>query len=91
LAEGDEGEDGEDPATKLLRLDVGTAAGGAGESQKNEPRPGEPEKEAAPENDGEALVAETADGRRDIEGPGESMSIPESDNAGFEGDWDGSV
>lgn len=65
LADGEEdGEAGEDP-TRLLRF-AGGRAGGAGESQKNEPRPGDPNEEAPLNPEGEG-----GNGAR-----GESISIP---------------
>lgn len=76
-----------DPSTKLRRLAGGRAEGGAGDSQKNEPKPGEPENDEAPEKAGEAV---TADGRRDV-GRGESTSISEPEARGdktFGSVWD---
>lgn len=52
FAEGLDGEDG-DSLIILRRFAGGSAEGGAGESQKKEPRPGEPENDAAPENTGD--------------------------------------
>ena len=70
LAEGEEGEDGE-PLIRLRRFAGGRAVGALGESQKNDPRPGDPEKDEAPEKDGEAT-----DGRRETS-CGESTSMSE--------------
>jgi hypothetical protein len=86
FADGDDGDAGE-PVTKLRRLAGGRTAGGAGDSQKKEPRPGEPEKDADPENAGDALLSEVRRG----EGRGESTSISEP-GAGEPGDvFTGSV
>ncbi len=52
FAEGDEGEAG-DPETKLRRFAGGRADGAAGDSQKNEPRPGDPPVDAGPAKAGD--------------------------------------
>jgi hypothetical protein len=52
LAEGDPEGDAGEPDTSDRRF-AGGRAGAIGDSQKNEPRPGEPEKDAAPEKDGD--------------------------------------
>ena len=69
LAEGDAGEAG-DPVTKLRLFAGGSAEGGTGDSQKNDPRPGEPE------NAGETWTVED---RARADGLGESTSISEPD------------
>jgi hypothetical protein len=68
LAEGEEGE----PETRDRRLVV-WAAGAAGDSQKKDPSPGDPEKEAEPEKAGDCCI----EGRREV-GLGESTSMPKS-------------
>lgn len=69
LADGLDGDDG-DSLIMLRRFAGGSAVGGAGESQKNDPSPGEPENDAAPENTGDAA----RDGFCEV-GRGESTSI----------------
>lgn len=64
LAEGDPEGDAGDSVMSGRRLPAGSE-GAAGDSQKNEPRPGEPLKELAPENDGDAP----------FRGKGESISM----------------
>lgn len=56
LAEGepDEGDAG-GPLTRLRRLPGGAWDGGAGDSQKNDPRPGELEDDAGPPSAGDAM------------------------------------
>jgi len=73
FAEGDDGEAG-DPLIKLRRFAGGRAEGTTGDSQKNDPSPGDPEKEDAPENAGEAVAPE----RRRVVSRGESISMSES-------------
>jgi hypothetical protein len=55
FAEGDEGDDG-DPDVRLRRLAGGRAEGTPGDSQKNEPRPGDPLKDETPPNAGDCCV-----------------------------------
>lgn len=53
FAVGDPEEEDGEPSTILLRLEGGRADGGAGESTKNEPNPGEPSIEPASEVHGD--------------------------------------
>ena len=53
LAVGDPEEEDGEPSTILLRLDGGRAEGGAGESTKNEPSPGDPSRDPARDVDGD--------------------------------------
>lgn len=52
LAEGDDGDEG-DPEIRLRRFAVGRAEGAAGDSQKNDPRPGEPPSDEGPPKEGD--------------------------------------
>lgn len=70
LAEGDPEGDAGDSVIKGRLLPGAGAGGGIGDSQKNEPNPGEPEKELAPENEGDRLVVALRAGCA-----GESMSM----------------
>lgn len=56
--------------SRLLRFEGGIAAGGAGDSQKNAPRPGEPLNDADPENDGDCATVDLR-----WSGAGESRSM----------------
>jgi hypothetical protein len=70
FAVGDPEEDDGEPSTILLRLDGGRAEGGAGESTKNEPSPGDPSIDPAREVDGDWGTPIAREPK-----PGESTSI----------------
>ena len=53
FAVGDPEEEDGEPSKILLRLDGGRAEGGAGESTKNEPSPGDPSRDPARDVDGD--------------------------------------
>jgi hypothetical protein len=71
LADGEPDGDPGEPVSRLRRFEGCKAAGWAGESQKKEPKPGEPLKEFEPENDGEGG---TVDLRRADAGESTSMA-----------------
>lgn len=56
FAVGEPEEDEGEPSTMLLRFEGGSAEGGAGESTKNDPNPGEPSMDPAREVQGDCGV-----------------------------------